>query len=275
MEYKYDNKGREATVRQNIGKEVFDIQSQYNNLGQLTKQILPGNKIIHYCYDGQGFLSEVTKEACQQGPTKTAYWRGLDYDAFGHIAKEQYGNSLLTEYRYDGSNHIKSIKTRDFAKRIKRHWEYKFDAAGNMLERKDLTDKWNTLETFSYDALDRLTRANIRSMNPNKEAAFTEDWEYDSIGNLRRYSGFGGLHHQYSSAQPHAVVKAGPNTYAYDANGNMIRKNNQKVTWTSFNKPKTIERKSKGIVEFEYDSSQNRFKKTSPEETKYLYRQAI
>jgi RHS repeat-associated protein len=213
-------------------------------------------------------MTEVSRSTCGQGLSKIAYWRALDYDPFGHIAKEQYGNSLLTEYLYDESNHIKSIKTKDNSMRVTRNWEYRFDAVGNMLERKDLTESWNTLETFSYDGLDRITRANIRSMNSKKEAAFTEDWEYDSIGNIRRYSGFGGLHHQYSHTQPHAVIKAGPNIYAYDANGNMIRKNNQRVTWTSFNKPKTIERKSSGTVKFEYDAYQHRYKKSSPEETK-------
>lgn len=267
MEYMYDSNGREEVVRQHIGGEIFDIKSEYNDLGQLSKQTLPGGKTVHYCFDDQGFMTEVSRAACDQGPTHNAYWRALSYDSFGHIAKERYGNSLLTDYSFDASNHLKSIETRDSAKRVKRHWEYKYDAAGNMLERKDLTNHWNTMETFSYDALERVVRATIKSLDPTKEAALSEDWEYDSIGNLRRYSGFGGLHHQYSTVQPHALVKAGPNTYAYDANGNIIRKNNQHITWTSFNKPKTIETKSKGIVEFEYDAEQNRFKKSSPEET--------
>ncbi|KAK3696720.1 hypothetical protein QZH41_013079, partial [Actinostola sp. cb2023] len=267
MEYVYDAKGREATVKQRIDGKNFDIHSSYNDLGQLTQQTLPGNKKVNYCYDNQGFMTVVSTQPCGKGSIQSAYWRALAYDSFGHIAKEQYGNSLLTDYKYDGSNHIKSIKTLDASRRVKRHWEYKFDAVGNMLERRDLSQQWNSKESFSYDSLDRITKANIRSMNPNKEAAFSEDWEYDSIGNLRRYSGFGGLHHEYSTSQPHAVTKAGPNTYSYDANGNMVRKNNQHVAWTSFNKPKTIERKSKGIVKFEYDASENRFKKSSPEET--------
>lgn len=267
MEYSYDTKGRQAIVRQYIDGKAFDVQSSYNTLGQLTQQTLPGSKKVNYCYDSQGFMTEVSRQPCGQGTPQKAYWRALAYDSFGHIAKEQYGNSLLTDYKYDGSNHIKTIKTLDFSRRVKRHWEYKFDAAGNMLERRDLSHQWNTKETFSYDALDRITKANIRSMNPNKEAAFSEDWEYDAIGNLRRYSGFGGLHHEYSKTQPHAVTRAGPHTYSYDANGNMVRKNSQHVTWTSFNKPRTIERKTRDTVKFDYDASQNRFKKTSPEET--------
>ena len=137
-----------------------------------------------------------------------------------------------------------------------------------MLERKDLNDAWNTVERFSFDRLDRITRSNIRKLHSNKKSAFTEDWEYDSVGNIRRYSGLGGLRYQYSHKHPHAVIKAGPNTYAYDANGNMIRKNQQRVTWTSFNKPRTMERMSGGTVRFEYDHAQNRYEKTSPEETK-------
>ncbi|KXJ11728.1 tRNA(Glu)-specific nuclease WapA [Exaiptasia diaphana] len=266
-EYTYDKKGRETNIRQRIDGQTFDIHSSYNNLGQLTQQTLPQNKKVNYCYDGQGFLTEVSRVACGQGSSKSFYWKALAYDSFGHIAKEQYGNALLTDYIYDGTNHIKSIKTLDFSSKMKRHWEYKFDSSGNMLERRDFSNKWNTKETFFYDALDRITKADIRSMNPNQKSAFSEGWEYDSSGNLRRYSGFGGRQHEYSSSQPHAVIRAGPNTYSYDANGNMVKKNNQHVTWTSFNKPRTIERKTRDTVKFEYDASQNRFKKSSPEET--------
>ena len=41
-------------------------------------------------------------------------------------------------------------------------------------------------------------------------------------------------------AGPHAVVSAGENTYAYDDNGNMISGDGRTLTWTSFNKPKTV-----------------------------------
>ena len=120
MEYTYDSKGREAAVRQKIGKEVFSVHSEYNPLGQLSRQILPGNKIVNYCYDNQGFTTKVTQSSCGQGFSGNGYWRALEYDAFGHIAKEEYANSLLTEYQYDDSNHIKSIKTRDPSMHVKR-----------------------------------------------------------------------------------------------------------------------------------------------------------
>ncbi|CAH1797012.1 unnamed protein product [Owenia fusiformis] len=268
MEYMYDTKGREAVVKQTIDGEMFEIKSEYNALGKLYKQTMPEDKEVHYCYDDNGFLTEVRSTSCDLTPsTASFYWRGLDYDSFGHISKEQYGNSLLTGYEFDDSNYLRSIKTWDVSKRLKRDWEYTYDSTGNMISRKDLSDGMNTMETFSYDALDRITRATIKHLDPTKDITLTEDWEYDSIGNLRRYSGFGGLHYQYSAAQPHAVTKAGPNTYKYDLNGNMIQKNNQHVSWTSFNKPKTMDTKSSNHVEFEYDAHHSRFKKVTSAET--------
>ena len=267
MEYNYNKEGRQTLVSQQIGGETFIVKSGYDEYGRISVQFLPGDKTVYYCYDDHGFLTEVRRTACDHYASGTVYWKAIDYDASGHVAAELFGNSLLTLYSLDPSSNINSIKTWDDNGREKRHWEYSYDAVGNVVSRTDMAEAWQTLETFSFDALDRITRATISSVQPRKKAAFSEDWEYDSIGNIVRYSGFGGSHFQYGNKRPHALLKAGPHTYDYDANGNVIRKDSDTITWTTFNKPSTITSKSVGTVEFVYDAEHRRVKKSSDAES--------
>lgn len=56
---------------------------------------------------------------------------------------------------------------------------------------------------------------------------------YDAIGNLTSRSDVG-------SYTCHAVIAAGANSYAYDANGNMVTRNGAPIGWRSDNLPVVI-----------------------------------
>ncbi|XP_074649459.1 uncharacterized protein LOC141904717 [Tubulanus polymorphus] len=260
-EYNYDSVGREFIVNTTIGSKVLEVKTSYNRQSQITQQTYPGGKTVHYCYSPTGYLIAVRKSACS-GPLTDNYWTGLNYDQFGQVTKETSGNGILTEYQYDLMNHVTHIRSTDKSKRTLRHWQYGYNTDGNMLSRKDLISERKTIETFEYDNLDRVVRATMRSQNPADQRAFTEDWQYDAIGNIRRFSGMGGPHHVYHSQKPRALVQAGHNSYAYDDNGNVIRKNMQTVGWTSFNMPEKFETSSQ-VVNFKYDPDRSRYVKST------------
>jgi len=77
------------------------------------------------------------------------------------------------------------------------------------------------VQTFTYDALDRLMTA--QSAN-GAYLGYSESYQYSPIGNLIYKTGQGTYTYPTSgpnSVRPHAVTSAGGHTYAYDANGNM------------------------------------------------------
>ena len=122
---------------------------------------------------------------------------------------------------------------------------FRFDSLGNLTRREDLNQE--VYESFSYDRLNRLTGGIVYDADDDSERE-TKTYRYDAVGNIVNKSDVGAADYVYGSgnaagagdAGPHAVVSAGGNTYAYDDNGNMISGDGRTLTWTSFNKPKTV-----------------------------------
>lgn len=49
-----------------------------------------------------------------------------------------------------------------------------------------------------------------------------------------------GVSYSYDSTQPHAVDSVGAISYEYDANGNMITRGAQTITWDAENRPVSV-----------------------------------
>ncbi len=79
---------------------------------------------------------------------------------------------------------------------------YVWDTAGNLSNRQDLLQ--SITETFSYDALDRLTLA-------SGPAGQSTAIGYDAIGNITSKTGVG--NYTYHATRKHAVVNAGGTAY--------------------------------------------------------------
>ena len=62
--------------------------------------------------------------------------------------------------------------------------------------------------------------------------------DYDLIGNLTSRSDVGGYTNH--ATRKHAVIAAGANTYAYDANGNVSTRNGAALAWASFDLPLSL-----------------------------------
>jgi len=90
----------------------------------------------------------------------------------------------------------------------------------------------NQVQSFTYDALNRLTAA---STNGVGQGQYAQSYGYDpATGNLVSKSDVGAL--LYSDpAHIHAATSAGANTYTYDANGNMISRNGQFISYDAEN----------------------------------------
>ena len=114
---------------------------------------------------------------------------------------------------------------------------YVWDNAGNLTQRGDANQAGSCsvgglgsklCETFSYDNLDRLDTV-------ARNGTQTLDANYDLSGNLTSRSDVGS--YSYHATKKHAVITAGSNTYAYDANGNVTTRNGATLGWASYDLP--------------------------------------
>jgi RHS repeat-associated protein len=149
---------------------------------------------------------------------------------------------------------------------------YAWDTVGNLSERVDYNNY--VTETFGYDALNRMTAANI-------SGGVAKSYAYDATGNLTSKSDVGTYSYPAAgSARPHGVtaitgsvdngtgasgVISNP-TYSYDANGNLTSGGGRSLTYSSFNVPTSITSGS-STLSFTFDSYHKRITQTAPEGT--------
>jgi len=124
------------------------------------------------------------------------------------------------------------------------------------------------VQTFTYDALDRLMTA--QSAN-GAYLGYSESYQYSPIGNLTYKTGQGTYTYPTSgpnSVRPHAVTSAGGHTYAYDANGNMTTHwyadMSQTLVYSAENRLASVTRNGKTTAYF-YDGDGVLVKKTAYE----------
>ena len=108
-------------------------------------------------------------------------------------------------------------------------------------------------ETFSYDNLDRLDTV-------ARNGTQTLDANYDLSGNLTSRSDVGS--YSYHATKKHAVIAAGTNTYAYDANGNVTTRNGATLSWASYDLPTSLV-SGGNSAQFAYAPDRSRYQQTA------------
>ena len=270
--------------------------------GQNNRHNVSSPFVLSYEYQN-GYLSKVDSVdnidplQCTSGHSQ---WSVDEYDAQGRVVKETLGKLVQTHRGFKpGQGVLESIQSNitdgpNNGIQVQ-NLSYKFDGVGNVTERSGYLE--GVTETFQYDELHRLK-------NYLHNAVSKVNLTYYANGNIKTKSDVGTYHYSTNGVRPHAVqrieadasipdlthfdvnwewkadatAKADPgynpqlystgvgnNEYVYDANGNIVQSGNRHITWTSFDKPKTMVRElpSGEYVgsTLEYDGHFNRIKK--------------
>lgn len=125
--------------------------------------------------------------------------------------------------------------------------------SGNLKKREDKNRA--LAEVFTYDVLDRLDTSTLNGV-------LNLDVNYSEIGNIVSKSDVGTYAYTHPTKK-HAVMSTSgvvPNTYDYDANGNMKTRNGVQTTWFTYNLPKRISQSASTWSEFSYNHARERWK---------------
>jgi len=207
----------------------YSSEFQYDTYyGRLLAQFFPNGEGEQFIFNQYGYETE------QRNAVNSSVYRQIAaVDAAGRPTHELKGFNLITDTAYWPNGQTKSITHQKDGVTI-RKINYAYDVFGNIATQElNQGMAGNTLETFSYDNLHRLTQS-TRTGATNT----TVTYGYDAAGNFNFKSDFslatgtpyslstGGLGGGGANAVKSVQLKAGgTRSYAYDASGNMTADN--------------------------------------------------
>lgn len=258
--FSYDPVGNPTGVIRHFEEEGVTLvtRSEYDTMDRLRRLTLADGFTVNYEYDARGLLKRVP-----------GFVEHIAYTASDQRESIRYANGVRTIYGYDLRQRLDRLQTMSGQTTLE-DLRYHFDKASNILSiadaRPDRTAADDLSQTFSYDALYRLTGAD------GTYGAI--DFAYDSIGNLIRKSStvadprlnLGEMHYG-ENAGPQAMTLAGNRLYRYDANGNLSRKENPDgsssthYTWDARDRLLSVD-DGETLSTFGYDAGYQRVKQT-------------
>ena len=252
--HRYDAYGRPLSETVTIGGERFTGSRTYDSAGRVSTVTYPkSGLVVRHEYTATGYLEKVRKD----GSCGTVYWTAEEVNAEGQVEESLLGNGVGTTRVFDSRTGLmQSIQSGLGETSGVQDLGYVFDPYGNLTSREDFAQ--GVYESFTYDGLNRLTGSTLS--NAETEAVLSsKSYRYDAVGNMLNKSDVGASDYVYGTgnAGPHAVTVAGGHSYTYDASGNMVSGADRTLTWTSFQKPRTMA-KGSATSTFEYGPGRKR-----------------
>ena len=234
----YDGLGR-VSKRTITTDQSYQYDYTYNSLGELDTLTYPSSPVpsgqsgsrlrlrYSYSFGAPSQIDDVTLA------TPRTLWKLNAVSDFDAPTQESLSGSAITRAsRYEVATQRLTGQQAGAAGAAgsRQNLAYQWDPAGNLLQRRDLSQ--NLTESFTYDALDRVTNSTLND-------AANLSVSYDAAGNVLHKSDVGSYAYGDPS-RPHAATTAGGQTFKYDRNGNVIARNSVVQDWASFNLPITL-----------------------------------
>ena len=252
----YDGLARPKT-RTIVSDQTYQFDYTYNALlGQLETLTYPtstaGVRFKAKLGYLAGYLASV--QDYTGNVNGSVLWNLNLLDARMNATSETYGNGLWLQNGYDALTGVPTTRKSGTGGQSSnvQNLSYGWDTSGNLSNRQDL--RQSISETFTYDALDRLTLA-------SGPASQSTAIGYSAIGNLTSKTGVGS--YTYHATKKHAVVNAGGTGYGYDGNGNLISRGGATVSWSSFNYPTYLADPNGYSAQFSYAPDRSRWRQVS------------
>ncbi|MCF8355201.1 MAG: RHS repeat-associated core domain-containing protein [Melioribacteraceae bacterium] len=255
------------------------IVTEYDNLGNITKQYIPNTFYFWYSYDRQGRLDTVKSNRVDSKLTakiEAAY----NYDNSDRITNQYYPNlpyNQRNDYIYDAKGRLTQITNTlgSTSVRFRESLNY-FD--NDNIQNQDIRNLgafgWGDYSfAFNYDHQSRLSL-----LNSTGEFNFSKSYSYDNDGNfiLVDDSRYTRLIYDYTRGtnKLEFVWNGQNNYYTYDYKGNVKTDDKNNVTFNTINYQNLPQRvtKSGGAIKYKYDETGQRIYKDAFGEKEFYLR---
>lgn len=201
--------------------DQFITRYLYDAQGRFLQVTNPDQSIVSYMFsDYDGNLNQIREEFNFQ-ITTLAYYQ--NYNSYGVAEQANYGNEVVAKWKYDALGRIQnaSMSKGSFEHQ---NFAYTWSLANKMQSIQDrrITRDQDLSQTFAYDQIGRLVSAT--------GSYGQETYTYDPSGNRTTDQFYSYKYNSKAKHQLNQVIdaksKAVLSSYAYDANGNIVQKNN-------------------------------------------------
>ena len=239
VEHDYDERARVTATHYTIDGNTYTVRSEYD---------AQDREVLHVYPDGSSL-------AIRRNPRGqiAGYGRAVDFEYAedGLETARRFNTGVVVESGYDEDRRRTDlhILSPDGSVIERLHWTY--DVAGNLRRiedrRPDITPDHDRSETYEYDNLYRLTRA---------EGTWGEtEWHYSPSGSLlRRVSSVTGQ--QVAAVQygprPHAPIAFDERRIEYDPRGRMLDDGKRTYTWNAADQLERVTQRDGASVESRY-----------------------
>ncbi len=214
----------------------------YDAGGRRTRMAEKGGYQMNYAYDAAGRLARLSD---QTGQTLVAY----TYNAVSQVSRQDFGNGTYTTFAYDANDRLTQANHNSPTGALLAKYHYTYDALGRRRTMTTLEGTWS----LGYDLRGQL----ISAQSPSGRLI---TYTYDAAGNRVRVDDSGSVT-EYQVNALDQVLRAGGDTFSYDADGNLVGRGGAGGGWayvydaegqlTSVTGPD-------GTFTFEYDALGNR-----------------
>lgn len=250
-EYFYDQFGRMETTKQVLDRVAYTSKLQLDNWGRVITQTYQRGtdvataKVYDTRYNANGYMERIERGGL-------VLWKISEQDAAGRNRKVLLGNGLMESLEFNaktGRLTKNEVTTANSGVRVSD--SYTYDVLGNVAQRTQYWDSTHFIETFKYDALNRLESSEVTGQAK-------QIYTYRKDGRINSKSGVGNYWYTYTKEDGDAVAADVPphapkridgvgGSYSYDLNGNMLASpdllgGRRSAAWTSFDMPLSITR---------------------------------
>lgn len=297
IEYAYDDKGRLSTFRDsnetfcyaygydknNNPTQIDDIKShlsttrEYDSNNRMKREVLSNGLTMQYEYDGLNRITKIVfpdqsyvvnqyesaqlKKISKYNSNGTLVYAHeyTKYDSRGLLSNSKLiGQSGEIATSYDLMGRLKQNRFQDFAEAVP---DNGYDQIGNLLKIERNDPQGNINASFAYSDLYQL-----KSETGHVNHQFAHDSTYNRTAKDEN---------RYTLNYLNQIISDGYSQYNYDANGNVIKKENAKEVWSyQYDGLDRLVAVSKGntTIKYTYDSFNRRMTKTTQNNTQsYLY----
>ncbi len=258
----YDAHGNKVWESKTIDGITKTTTWTYDMLGRVIEMRYPDDTQpvkLHYALSGGGLIriedvnlgKDILSSACINCTEK-----------FGELTKITFGNGTSSQFKYsDKSKNFRLSRITHSFVGLDRDFNYEHDALGNVQSINSSSEP-SYSRSYAYDGLSRLVEVSgTGSVIPNESFTYsgTNNLLIKSINDESVEFDYGIDQRPYQVTRTTNSQTQEQKSFGYDANGNMVARNGQTITYNYDNMPIKVQDTSSEST-YTYDFSENRVK---------------